>query len=106
MREVGRIAERVVRAMIGETISIKVPGIEKLIDEVPTVPGKFINQFDDPSIQKKIDGIMRSKGFGSRHRGNGKYSSDYWNKGGKSWRVKDIINDALIMEEFLPGPIR
>ena len=105
MREATELL-RIARALterIGQTVRVRAPDLQKVIEAVPVPAGRFIVKYDDPSVTKFVDKLMKRKGFGRRMKGRGSYASDYWEKDGRHYRVKDTDGDVLILEDIMTG---
>lgn len=97
MNREAKIVERIVCAAFGSAISVRAPGVEDVLEDDTPIPAR--GDYYKPSVMTVIDRVMLQNGFGGRRAGKRHYADDYWVKGGKSWRIKDIIDDALILEE-------
>ena len=91
-----------VLASVGDTIRVRIPGIGAAMAAVPMVPRKWIQTFESSPVRSLVDRGMASHGFGRRQSGHGHFGSDHWEKGGKKYRVFDIDEDDLLLEEFMP----
>jgi len=91
------------KTKVGDKLTVKAPGLKKVIDDVPVPSGRFIVKEDDPSVQKFIDKVMKRKGFGSRTKGRGTYDSDYWEKNGRFFRVHGYYDNEFSIEDFIPS---
>lgn len=91
------------KASFGDRTKVEMPGLQEELENVRMPTGRFVVKFRSPEVKRFVDKGMKEKGFGSRKEGRGNYGSDHWDKGGKSWRVYDLEDDVLILEEFNPA---